>query len=245
MPRRFRMISCEVSQREVYAAAARARHLIDVDFLPKGLHDVGPQRMAAFLQEAVDSRPPDPYEAILLWYGLCNNGVCGVRAPLPMVVPRAHDCIALLLGSRRRYEAFFRVNPGTFYKSPGWIERDTDPNDNPASVTARLRLSHDRRELAEQYGEDQAEFLTPLIADWFKHYRKLAFINTGVGDVDAYREQAGRFAAQKGWAFEELEGNLGLLERLVNGEWDPADFLIVPPGKTIRPSFGSDIIACE
>ncbi len=236
------MIACEVSQREVCAAVARGPNVVDVDFLPKGLHDVGSERMSARLQNAIDARPPGDYEAILVWYGLCNNGLCGIRAPLPLIVPRAHDCITLLLGSRGRYEKYFNANPGTFFKSPGWIERDTDPNDNPASITSRMKLSHDYREIAERYGEDNAEFLAPVIADWFKHYRKLAFINTGVGDVERYRDRAREFASEKNWEYEELEGSPGLLDRLVSGNWNADDFLVVPPGKTIRPTFGPEII---
>ncbi len=244
MPRRFRMIACEVSQREVCAAAARSRNVIDVDFLPKGLHDVGAERMRGLLQEAVNS-PRGKCEAVLLWYGLCNYGLCGVRATIPIVAPRAHDCITLLLGSRERFQRYFDSNPGTYFKSPGWIERDTDPNDNPASITARLRLSHEYRELAERYGEDNAVYLAPVIADWFKHYKKLAFLNTGVGDVEDYRARAGKFAAERRWEYEELQGDPGLLDRMLAGDWNPEEFLVVPPGKTIRPSFGADIIGCE
>jgi hypothetical protein len=241
MPRRFRMIACEVSQREVCAAVVRSPNVIGVDFLPKGLHDVGAERMRTQVQAAVDS-PRGKCEAILLWYGLCNNGLCGVRAPVPIVAPRAHDCITLLLGSRERFKRYFDANPGTYYKSPGWIERDTDPNDNPASITARLKLSRDYRELAERYGADNAGFLAPVIADWFKHYTKLAFINTGVGDIENYRARAGQFAAERKWEFEELQGDPGMLDRMLSGDWAAEEFLIVPPGKTIRPSFGADII---
>jgi hypothetical protein len=242
MIRHFRMIACEVSQREVCAAAARSRNVIDVDFLPKGLHDIGSARMAACLQEAIAARSGKDHEAILLWYGLCNNGLCGIRAPIPLAVPRAHDCITLLLGSRGRFAEYFEANPGTYFKSPGWIERDTDPNDNPASITARLKLSRDYRELAERYGEDNAEFLAPVIADWFKHYHKLAFINTGVGDVENYRSRARSFASEKKWEYEELEGDSGLLDRMLSGDWSAEDFLVVPPGQTIRPTYRPDII---
>jgi hypothetical protein len=242
MLRRFRMIACEVSTREVCAAVARSRNVIDAVFLAKGLHDIGSERMSALLQEAIDARPAKAYDAVLLWYGLCNNGLCGLRATVPMVVPRAHDCITLMLGSRDRYDKYFNANPGTFFQSPGWIERDTDPNDNPASVTSRLKLSHEYRELAERYGEDNAEFLAPLIADWFRRYRKFAFIDTGVGDAESYRNRVRKLALDKGWEFEELKGSPGLLDRLLDGDWDADDFLVVPPGKTIRPSFGPEII---
>jgi hypothetical protein len=242
MPRHFRMIACEVSEREVCAAVVRSRNVIDVDFLPKGLHDVGTERMRVRMQEAVDVRPRGNREALLFWYGLCNNGLCGVRASIPMVAPRAHDCITLLLGSRARFARYFEANPGTYFKSPGWIERDTDPNDNPASITARMKLSRDYRELAKRYGEDNAEFLAPVIADWFKHYRKLAFINTGVGDIEDYRTRAGQFAVERKWEYEELQGDPGLLDRMLAGDWNTEEFLVVPPGRTIRPTFKADII---
>jgi hypothetical protein len=244
MARRFRLISCEISRREVCAATARSRQSVDAVFLPKGLHDIGRERMSARLQEAIDGVPAGEFEAVLLWYGLCNNGICGLRAALPLVIPRAHDCVTLLLGSRRRYAGYFLAHPGTFYKSAGWIEHDSDPNDNPASVTSRLKMRHDRAALAADYGAEAADYLAPAMADWFRNYTRVALIDTGVGDLAAYREHARNFAAGKNLEYEELQGDSGLLDRLVNGEWDPADFLVVPPGKTIRPTYGEDVIEC-
>ncbi|MBN1440162.1 MAG: DUF1638 domain-containing protein [Anaerolineales bacterium] len=245
MSRRFQLIACEINQREVCAAIARAPNIIQPVFLPKGLHDVGRERMSALLQQAVDSSPGEGCQAILLWYGLCNNGVCGVRAPLPLILPRAHDCITLMLGSRERYADYFHDNPGTFFKSPGWIERDSNPNDNPASVTARLNLGGGFGQLSARFGEENAEYLAPVISDWFKHYRKLAFINTGVGDVEAYRRISQTLAAERGWTYEEVQGDSGLLDRMLAGNWDDSEFLTVPPGRTAKPSYGPDILAID
>jgi hypothetical protein len=42
-------------------------------------------------------------------YGLCNLALTSLRArAVPVVVPRAHDCITLYLGSRQRYDAGVR-----------------------------------------------------------------------------------------------------------------------------------------
>ena len=39
-----------------------------------------------------------------------------------------------------------------------------------------------------------------------------------------------------------LESDLTLLERLVNGPWDAADFLVVPSGSAIRATINDDIV---
>lgn len=43
---KLRLISCEVLYREMCDAVARSPHRVDVEFLPKGWHDLGGKRMA-------------------------------------------------------------------------------------------------------------------------------------------------------------------------------------------------------
>src|SRR5271169_4196374 len=113
---RLKLISCEVFTRELCDTAARSVHQVDLAFLPKGLHDIGCAGMLSRLQAAVDAVEAPQYDAILLGYGLCNNGIAGLTArTLPIVVPRAHDCMTLFFGSRDRYEDYFRKNPGTYF----------------------------------------------------------------------------------------------------------------------------------
>jgi hypothetical protein len=37
-------------------------------------------------------------------------------------------------------------------------------------------------------------------------------------------------------------GDIGLIERLVNGQWDPKEFLVVPPGHHIEASYDDGVI---
>ena len=77
---RLNLIGCEVLFREMCHACAHSPHQVDLEFLPKGLHDLGGKPMAAKLQEAVDRTPEGAYEAILLGYALCGNGLDGLQA---------------------------------------------------------------------------------------------------------------------------------------------------------------------
>jgi len=245
--KRLVAIACEVFHREACAAAARSPHIVDLAFMPKSLHDIGEGPMSVRLQAAIDQalaeRPAELRpDAVVLLYGLCNNGIRGLRAPVPLVVPRAHDCIALLLGSRARYDQHFKASPGTFYKSPGWIERDSDPSANPASVTSRMGISHDLAALVAQYGEENAAYLMETMGDWLKSYRQLSFIDTGVGDLEHYRRTCRAQALERDWAYEELAGDTRLIDHLLNGDWNEEDFLVLQPGQSITASHDGNII---
>src|SRR5579872_1600125 len=120
---RLKLISCEVFYREFNTVVARSPHTIDAEYLPKGLHDIGTKGMSECLQEKINGVDAS-YDAILMGYGLCNNGIVGLSSPhTKIVVPRAHDCITLFLGSKERYMDYFENNPGVFFQTTGWIER--------------------------------------------------------------------------------------------------------------------------
>ena len=101
---------------------ARSPNHVDLEFLPKGLHDIGQSGMTARLAEALAAVDESKYDAVVLGYALCSNGVVGLTAHnVPLVVPRGHDCITLFFGSKERYLDYFRANPGVYFKTTGWI----------------------------------------------------------------------------------------------------------------------------
>ena len=245
------VIACEILYREVSYCVARSRNAVDARFLKKGLHDVGRQQMSEGLREEIASIPKSEYEAVLLAYGLCSNGIVGLKAEeIPLVVPRAHDCITLLLGSKETYKNYFDKNPGTYFRSPGWIERneaEIGPDGKPKSVMTQLGLNRTFEELVSKYGEDNAKYIAETLGDWggTNSYNTLAYIDTGVSDLAHHEGQAREEAREKGWQYKPLQGDIGLLSRLVDGEWDADEFLVVRPGQKIGPSYGDDIILTE
>jgi hypothetical protein len=240
----LRVLCCEVFFREVCLLAAGSPHTIDLEFLPKGLHDLGVERMVPRLQEAIDGGPDRAYDAVVLVYGLCNNGIVGLKAPgaAKLVVPRAHDCITLFLGDRQRYHEYFNAHPGTYYRTTGWIEHADSTGAGEETVSQKLGLAFQYDDLVAKYGEDNAQYIMEAMGDQTEHYDRLTFIRMGLDGEAPFREQARREAERKGWAFDEQEGSLDLLRRLIHGEWDEADFLVLDPGQTIKPTHDDRVI---
>jgi hypothetical protein len=239
---RYKLIACEILYRELCYCVALSRNIIDVEFLPKGLHDLGEEKMSARLQQAIDAVDRGRYQAILLGYALCNNGIRGLTGALPLIVPRAHDCITLLLGSKQRYQEVFHANPGTYFESTGWLERNEAAE---GGIAEQLGLRSSYEDYVRQYGEDNAKYLMEVLGDGLHNYSAYAYIGSGIGDFRHYERLTEADAQTRGWSYSRLEGDLGLLRRLVDGPWDDADFLVVPPGKHPAPSHDAGVIRAE
>ena len=242
---RILLIGCEVIIRELCDAVTRSPHVVDARFLSKGLHDLGARAMREGLQAAIDEveARADKYDAIALGYGLCGNGLAGVEArSIPLVLPRAHDCITLLMGSRTGFETYFQDHPGVYYRSTGWVERGADLLPLARTQTG---MGYTLDALIDRYGEDNGTFLYEELTRYHQTYQQLTFIETGIEPDDRFENEARAEAADKGWKFEKVRGDLGLFRGLLSGDWDDASFLVVPPGHRIvaRPEQG--IIAAE
>jgi hypothetical protein len=241
---RLKLIACEIFYRELSAAVARSTNVVDVEFLPKGLHDIGQAGMSSRLAEQLAAVDESKYEAVLLGYGLCNNGVVGLAArQLPLIIPRAHDCITLFLGSHQRYMDYFHSHAGVYFKTSGWIERgDGLAQVNPDSIAERSGMLQSYEALAAKYGEDNARFLYEQLCNMTRNYRGLAYIAMGVADDAGYEARVRGDAAARGWDYQRLEGDMRLIQELVDGPWNAERFLVVPPGQQVAASFDDGVI---
>lgn len=244
---RYRLIACEVMYREFCHVIASAPHTVDVQFAPKGLHDLGAEPMRDRLQALVDAVPPGTYDAILLGYALCNNGLVGVTArDVPLVLPRAHDCITLFMGSRERYSDYFYANPGVYFTTSGWLERGAVA-DELASQTVQRRTGMDStyEELVAKYGEENAAFLAETLCDTLRNYSAYTYIEMGIEPDDRFERQTREDAERRGWRANKTSGDLRLFRGLVAGDWDEAEFLVVPPGCEVAAQMDESIVRHE
>jgi hypothetical protein len=243
-PMRLKLIACEIVYREICAAVARSVNQVDIEFLPKGLHDIGQAGMSARLKEVVAQVEQSQYDAILMGYALCSNGLRGLAAQsVPIVVPRAHDCITLFLGNKERYLDYFQKNPGAYFKTSGWIERGEGLHQHGEDSIARQSgMMESYEDMVEKYGEDNAKFLYEQLCNMTRNYSKLTYISMGVEPDDRFERRAREDAEKRGWKYEKLEGDMSLLQTLVDGPWDDERFLVVQPGQQIEVTYDEKII---
>jgi hypothetical protein len=228
---RIALVGCEVVLRELCDAVVRSAHQVDLVFLSKGLHDLGAKAMREEIQARIDSADAGPADAIVLGYGLCGTGLAGVAARTkPLVLPRAHDCITLLMGSRRRFDAYFSEHPGVYYRSAGWVERGQGL---VPMARDRTGVTYTLDALIEKYGEDNGAYLYEELTRYQRAYSGLTYIATEIDPDDRFEAEARAEAATHGWRFERLDGDLSLFRRLLAGDWADGDFLVVPPGGQI------------
>ena len=202
-------------------AAVRGMRVVYMDY---GLH-VRPKRMAPALQAELDALT-EPH-TVLLGYGLCGTGLVGLAAgPHTLIIPRADDCIAILLGSHDAYMRAQGGRPGTYYLTRGWLEVEHEP------------LS-EYRSYAVRFGQEAADHIVDAM---YAHYTTLCYIATTPAELDDCRpriEPVVRFCAERwGMDYEARVGSPAFIERLVHAPHNPArlgqDFVVVPPGRSIE-----------
>jgi hypothetical protein len=216
------ILSCQVLQ-DLLARLLPEGLAREVTFLDYGLHRV-PAKMTYTLQEHLEAI--EEPSLVVLGYGLCGNGLKGLRAGKhTLLVPRVDDCIALLLGSYRDYIRQFEAVPGTYYLSKGWLESGSHP-------------LKEHREYAEKYGPEEADW---LMDQQYQHYERLAMVAHTQEDLAKYRpeaEEVARYCERWGYRYEEILGSDTYVRRLIEvaAALDQADgdFVVVPPGGEIK-----------
>ena len=243
-PMRLKCIACDVLARPVYLSAARSPHIVDVTLERFGLH-LTPKKLRTTLQNHINAAASQGiYDAVVLAYGLCGKATHDLRAgEIPLVIPRAHDCITLFLGGREKYNQEFTQCPGTYWYVQDFVERG-ESDDISLSIGASTAADSEKMyaEYVEKYGEDNALYLMEVMDAWQSHYERAAFIEMGVGEDRAAESRALEDAQRYDWRFARLKGDLVLVKRLLEGDWNEADFLILQPGQTIEMIGGEEIV---
>jgi hypothetical protein len=194
-----------------------------ITFMDYGLHRV-PSNLTWSVQEVIDSI--EQPSLVVLGYGLCGNGLDGIKAGKhTLLIARADDCIAILLGSYKKYIQMFEEQPGTYYLTKGWLESGSNP-------------LQEYEEYVEKYGQESAEW---IMDQQYQHYERVVFVAHSQADLEKYRPQAlevARYCERWDMRYEEVLGSDIYVRRLIEIASTPEmaddDFVVIPPGGEIR-----------
>ena len=245
--RYFKILSCKIFQRELSQVIPSCPNALDVTFMQQDLHAY-PNLLREALQREIDliEAGSDPHsnkkcfehaEAILLCYGLCSNALVGIKSKrIPLVIPRAHDCVTHFMGSKERYADYFEKVKGTFFYTHGWLDLGLE--------VGQSDIERKRSEYMERFDgdEDTVEYLLNMDKEMYKNYHYITYITWPGLPNESGIDAAEKLAAKSGMELLRYEGTSRLMADMVNGNWNEEDFLILKPGQTLQPSYDSMVI---
>ncbi len=194
-------------------ALAETGSELPVIWVQSGFHYT-PQALRARLQEEI--LKISNVEQILLAFGFCGNSLLGLSSPkAKLVVPRADDCISLLLDSVRWLKPLSR-DLETYYLTRGWLAKERN-------------IWQEYERCVMKYGQERA---MGIIKEMLGNYRRLALISTGAYRLADCLEKSRELACLLNLEHRVVIARPRLLNKLLTGPWDH-EFLIVRPGEEI------------
>ncbi len=231
----LKLISCNVFQREASLCIGRSPHVVDPEYTELGEH-ARSDGLRKLIQGRIDAAEASgkAYDAILLLFGLCGNATVGIQARRTrLVIPRAHDCCTILLGSRARFLQHFGDAPSTPFSSAGYLERGDYFLRTTDDGATGVQTGDAYQALVEKFGEEDAKFI------WAEMHpehgnNKAVFIDLPETRHLGYAEKFKAKAEAAGRESVRIDGDIRMIDNLLKGEWDPKEYLIVPPANSIE-----------
>ena len=228
---KYFIIACEIFEREVSILKETSPFDFEISFLPQNLHNE-PKNLNTELQNAINLIEGE-YEGIILLYGLCSEALINISSSrYKLIVPRVHDCISIFLGSKDRYN---KLSTGKIYwYTSSWIDKTLMPG--------KEHHENLKKSLIDAYGDDNGQYLFDMECECYKRYEKGVFINNPIINQKKDIEFTKNCCKYLNWKYEECEGSLGMILNLINGKWNSEDYLIVPIGHKIIPTYDERVI---
>jgi hypothetical protein len=200
------LICCETLHDEISAVLQKIDPSGPVIWIEQGLHNF-PANLRKKLQDTLNAL--NNVNQVILGFGLCGNALCGlVTGDFRMIIPRADDCITLLLGMEPRAR-----NEGTYFLSPGWLRGEQ-------------HIGRDYEYATKKYGKKRGGEIIKMMLE---NYKYLGALDTGLKRDEAFFEETRRIAEKLGLEHKILPATLDNFTDLFSGPWPPERFVIVPP----------------
>lgn len=208
------IIACSMLQDELQRAMKETACTYPVTWLDAGLHNY-PGKLCRTLQAALDQ--VTDCQRVLLCYGFCGNSIAGIHAgDFEIILPKADDCITVLLGSHQRRLEISK-NAGTYFLTRAWIHGERN-------------LLTEYNYAVEKYGEKQGKWIFNTM---FGNYKQLALLDTGCYPMDEVIPEAEAMADFLHLSPCTIPASVQRLKDLLTGPWPEEWFLHLAPGELL------------
>lgn len=210
-----KIIACEVFKEEFLEGLKIPRE--NCIFLPQELHRT-PDLLKDELQKQIDLLDQQgDLDCIYLGYGLCGNGVAGLKSSRSkIVIPNSEDCISVLLGLRHFSKC--QVNRTTsYFLSSGWIAFGSDG-------------WKEYQRCLELFDHETAYWATK---EMIKNYEKFILINNDMASYLEDKVYVQKISEFFGLNYEEVEGSMDWLASMFE-DIESNSKIIVEPGISIQ-----------
>jgi hypothetical protein len=205
-----KVIACEVLRREIEFIYKHNGLNYEITWIEPSLHDrpkILRQKLQDILDNVVDC------SRVLLPFGECGNATMGIKAGnFEIILPKVDDCLTLLLGSYEKRKQIAEASP-TYYLTLGWLLQETS-------------LIKQYESNIEKFGKEDAKLINDVL---FSSYKRIALIDTGIGDVEYLLSYQKPLKTMIGFDSYVECGTVDYLKLLLTGPWDDDLFYRVPP----------------
>lgn len=208
------IISCQTIENELRQAMADCHCDYPVRYVESGLHDV-PQKLHDAMQQLLDEC--QDYDRSLVAMGFCGNALADLQTGrLELIIPRADDCITLLLGSAAA-RAEWNQKIAAFFMTEGWLKGERN-------------IWREYQYAIEKYGEETGRAIYEMM---FHHYQAIALLDTGSYDLTPAITETQFIARELGLEHQVIPASVEFIRRLLSGPWPEEAFVCIPPGQSV------------
>jgi len=209
-----KIVACKTIEDELLYAMNKVNITYPVEWVESGLH-VTPKKLNARLSEVLCQIKA---QRVLVALGFCGNSVLGIKAgDFEMIMPRADDCISLLIGSVKER---LRISSehAAYFLTDGWLRGE-------------LNVWGEYLHTKEKYGKEIADSIMEMMLG---NYRTLGLLDCGVGSIEELTETTKEIADTLNLKQEVIPASLLWVESFLTGPWSDEYYIIKKPFEEIN-----------
>lgn len=207
---KVKILCCRTLEPEVRLAMARCGSAAELIVLQENNHDV-PRKLRENIQAQLDKMVDA--DRVLMAFTTCGGAMAGLKTgDFELVIPRVDDCLSLLMGSMERRRDVLEGGFGMFV-TESWLNHEK-------GIEAELER------ICRTYPPERAQ---RVIRAMYGNFDSLNVIDTGAYDLNTILPRTQKLAERLHLKHRIAAGTTAFLEALLQGPYDPARFIVIPP----------------